>query len=371
MRISIDTRGAKLYAGTGIGTYTKELMENIMKLDQKNQYLFFWPGEGYDQFDVHRNIDVHLVGTKNKNFWTYDYIPYHVEKSDVELFHIPQNGIGLPRKKFCKYVVTVHDLIPYILPETVGESYRERFAQEMPAIIENADKIITVSEYSKKDILKYFHVPQEKVVVTHLAADAIFRPMEIMDAQRFIQNHYGIKGSFILYLGGFSARKNVTGLIEAYYQSMRKLSQPYQLVIVGEPRDEHQEIVNLVDRLGLREKVIFTGFAPYKHLPYFYNAASLFVYPSFYEGFGLPPLEAISCGCPTITSNLTSIPEVVEDAAILVNPQHIEGLSEAISQVLEDPALGKSLREKGLRRASNFSWEITARNTLKVYEDLS
>ncbi|KXG76165.1 glycosyltransferase family 4 protein [Thermotalea metallivorans] len=370
MLISIDTRGAKLYAGTGIGTYTHQLMKNIMNLDRKNQYLFFWPGEGYDRFNGFHNIHVHLVGTKNKTFWTYDYIPHHVKKSKAQLFHIPQNGIGLPKEKFCKYVVTVHDLIPYILPETVGYSYRERFIQEMPSIIENADIIITVSEYSKQDIISYFGVPDKKIVVTPLAADDIYRPINHMEAKNFIKNIYGVDREFILYLGGFSPRKNILGLIRAYHQSLKRLKGIYDLVIVGAPKDSHGQIVSTIEQLGIKNRVIFTGFAPYSHLPYFYNAASLFVYPSIYEGFGLPPLEAMSCGCPTITSNLTSIPEVVDDAALLINPYDIDALTEAIVQVLEDKKLSMELIVKGLKRASQFSWENTAKNTLKVYEAL-
>jgi glycosyltransferase involved in cell wall biosynthesis len=370
MLISIDTRGAKLYAGTGIGTYTHELMKNILKLDDKNQYLFFWPGEGYDQFQRHPNIDVHLVGTKNKTFWTYDYIPHHVKKSSAKLFHIPQNGLGLPTEKFCRYVVTIHDLIPFILPETVGYSYRERFVEEMPAIVKNADVIITVSEYSKKDIIQYFGIPEEKVVVTPLAADEIYHPIHHVGAKQFMKASYGIVHEYILYLGGFSARKNVLGLIQAYAQSLKSLENTYDLVIAGAPNDSHEEIVSTIDRLGLKDRVIFTGFAPYSHLPYFYNAASLFVYPSLYEGFGLPPLEAMACGVPTITSNLTSIPEVVADAAILINPYDVDELSQSIIRVLEDKKLSMKLIVKGLERASHFSWENTARSTLKVYESL-
>ncbi|MBB6215537.1 hypothetical protein HNQ80_001626 [Anaerosolibacter carboniphilus] len=370
MLISIDTRGAKLYAGTGIGTYTHELMKNILKLDGKNQYVFFWPGDGYDQFQHHPNIDVHLVGTKNKTFWTYDYIPHHVKRSSAQLFHIPQNGLGLPKEKFCRYVVTIHDLIPFILPETVGYSYRERFVEEMPSIVENADAIITVSEYSKKDIIQYFGISDKKVVVTPLAADEIYHPINHVEAKNFIKTSYGIDHEFILYLGGFSARKNVLGLIQAYSQSLGFLKNTYALVIVGAPKDCHEEIVTTIDRLGLKDRVIFTGFAPYSHLPYFYNAASLFVYPSLYEGFGLPPLEAMACGCPTITSNLTSIPEVVNDAAILINPYDVDELTHAIIRVLEDKKLSMELIVKGLAQASQFSWENTARNTLRVYESL-
>lgn len=370
MLISIDTRGAKLYAGTGIGTYTKELMHHLIKIDSKNQYLLFWPGEGYEQFKEHKNIHLRLVGTKNKNFWTYDYVPHHVKESKAQVYHVPQNGIGLPREKYCRYVVTLHDLIPYMMPDTVGESYKRQFTSEMPYIVENADKIITVSEYSKEDIVKFFGISQEKVVVTPLAADDIYIPINHKLAKLFIHDNYEIHRDFILYLGGFSPRKNVLGLIQAYHQIYKKLPHLCDLVIVGTPKDSHQEIASFIEKLEIKDRVKFTGFVPYAHLPYFYNSASVFVYPSTYEGFGLPPLEAMSCGCPTITSNVTSMPEVVGDGAVLVNPYDIEEISQAILRVLEDKRFAMHLILKGLERAADFSWEKTAAKTLQVYESL-
>ncbi len=370
MLISIDTRGAKLYTGTGIGTYTNELMKNIMKLDQKNQYLFFWPGEGYEQFKGKSNIKVRIVGEKHKSFWTNSYIPAQIKNNAIEIFHVPQNGIGLPKEKYCKYVVTVHDLIPYILPETVGENYRKQFTTQMPSILENADKIITVSQYSKQDIMNYFGIPKEKIAVTYLATDTIYQPINHQHAKNFIKNRYTIDSNFILYLGGFSPRKNVHRLIDAYANIYRKLNPSHDLIIIGTLKESHQELVKQVEKLGLQNKVKFIGFIPYEHLPYFYNAASVFVYPSIYEGFGLPPLEAMACGCPTITSNITSIPEVVGDGALLINPFDIDELSRSILKILEDQKFTIHLIVKGLKRASNFSWKTTAMNTLKVYSSL-
>ncbi|MFZ5968759.1 MAG: glycosyltransferase family 4 protein [Bacillota bacterium] len=370
MRISIDTRGAKLYAGTGIGTYTRELMKNIMHMDKENQYLFFWPGEGYEQFSDMNNIEVQLVGTKNKTFWTYDYIPQQLKMKKTDLHHIPQNGIGLPKDKWSKYVVTIHDLIPFLLPDTVGESYKERFTEEMPSIVKNADAIITVSEYSKNDIIRFFGLDPDKIIVTHLATDDIYKPMNHKRAQRFLESRYHISGDFILYLGGFSSRKNVTGLIHSYKRCINKFSKHYDLVLVGAPKDAHDEIVHLIQTLKLSRYVKFTGFVPNEHLPFFYNAASLFVYPSLYEGFGLPPLEAMSCGCPTITSNVSSIPEVVGDAALLIDPTNIEQLADAMAQILEDKVLAMNLIMKGLRKAASYSWEATAAKTLDVYKRL-
>ncbi|MDF2521515.1 MAG: glycosyltransferase family 4 protein [Clostridia bacterium] len=370
MQICVDTRGAKIYAGTGIGTYTARLMENIMSIDDSNSYTFFWPNDGYDFMLDKKNVSVTLFGEKNKRFWDESYLPALVSRRSFNVFHLPQNGLGLPKQKSCPYVVTVHDLIPYTMPETCGKSYLDRFVEQMPRILENADRIITVSEYSKQDIIRFFNTPAEKIRVTHLAADSGFKLMDKEKAWSFLKDKYNYTGDYILYLGGFSPRKNVDGLIEAYRKIYKELPGHYDLMLLGASKDNHYELRKKIDSLGLSDRVVFAGFVPYEHLPYFYNCASVFTYPSFYEGFGLPPLEAMTCGTPTITSNVTSIPEIVEDAAITIDPNSINQLTESMYNVLTDMSLRKSMIEKGLRRAYNFSWKKTAIETIKVYEEL-
>jgi glycosyltransferase involved in cell wall biosynthesis len=370
MQICVDTRGAKLYAGTGIGTYTARLMENIMSIDDKNKYTFFWPNDGYDFMLDKENVSVTLFGEKNKRFWDESYTPSLVQRRGFEAFHLPQNGLGLPKDKYCPYVVTVHDLIPYTMPETCGKSYLDRFVEQMPQIIEAADRIITVSEYSKQDIIKFFGVSPDKIRVTHLAADSGFKLMDKEKAWSFLKDKYNYTGDYILYLGGFSPRKNVDGLLEAFSRLVRELPGHYDLMLLGASKDNHYELKKKADAMGIGDRTVFAGFVPYEHLPYFYNCASVFVYPSFYEGFGLPPLEAMTCGTPTITSNVTSIPEIVQDAAITIDPNNNDLLTENIYNVLTNMSLRSELIEKGLRRAYNFSWKKTAIETIKVYEEL-
>lgn len=370
MQICVDTRGAKLYAGTGIGTYTARLMENIMSIDDTNSYTFFWPNEGYDFMLDKSNISVTLFGEKNKRFWDESYLPSLISRRGFEVFHLPQNGLGLPQNKSCPYVVTIHDLIPYTMPETCGKSYLDRFMEQMPYIIEAADKIITVSEYSKRDIIKLFNTPADKIKVTHLAADSGFKLMDKEKAWQFLKRKYNYTGDYILYLGGFSPRKNVDGLLEAFRRLVHELPGHYDLMLLGASKDNHYELKKKIDDLGIGERTVFAGFVPYEHLPYFYNCASVFVYPSFYEGFGLPPLEAMTCGTPTITSNVTSIPEIVQDGAITIDPSNVDLLTDNIYEVLTNLDLRRNLVEKGLRRAYNFSWKKTAIETIKVYEEL-
>lgn len=371
MHICIDTRGAKIYTGTGIGTYTARLLENIMSIDNKNKYTFFWTEDGYEPLLKKNNIDITLFGEKNKKFWDESFLPAQVSKSNADVFHLPQNGLGLPKNKFCSYVVTVHDLIPYTMPETCGKSYLDKFVHQMPYILESCDTIITVSEYSKQDIIKFFNISQEKIKVTHLAADSKFKLMNKDNAWRFINQKYNYSNNFILYIGGFSPRKNVLGLLEAFKNIYKELPGHYDLVMLGASKDNHYELRKKIKSMGISDRVVFTGFVPYEHLPYFYNCASLFVYPSFYEGFGLPPLEAMTCGTPTITSNVTSIPEIVQDGAITIDPYNNNLLSENIFNILSNMTLRESLIEKALRRAYNFSWKKTAIETIQIYESLS
>jgi len=371
MRICIDTRGAKLYAGTGIGTYTARLMENIMSIDHKNEYDFYWSNDGYDFMLNQKNIHVTLFGEKNKKFWDETYLPSLLSKKNMDIFHLPQNGLGLPKDKYCSYIVTLHDLIPFTMPETCGKSYVDRFAEEMPHIVETSDIIITVSNYSKQDIVKYFNISDDKVKVTYLAADSRFRMLPKESARQFMQNEYHYSGNYILYLGGFSPRKNVDGLLESFRQVYKELPESYDLVLIGASKDNHYELKKKLSSMGISDRVVLTGYVPYEHLPYFYNCASLFVYPSFYEGFGLPPLEAMTCGTPTITTNVTSIPEIVSDGAITIDPYDLDALSSNIYSLLTDSDQRNQLIEKALKRAYNFSWKKTAIETIQLYASLN
>lgn len=370
MHICIDTRGAKLYAGTGIGTYTARLLENIISIDCKNNYSLFWPNDGYDFVLDKENINLTLFGEKNKRFWDEIFLPSRVKNSNCDIFHLPQNGLGLPKSKYCSYVATVHDLIPYVMPETCGKSYLDKFLDEMPYILEECDKIITVSNYSKQDILKYHKLPGDKIKVTYLAADSRFKLMNKDKAWEFLRKEYNYSNDFILYLGGFSPRKNVEGLLEAYRRLFRELPGYYDLVLLGASKDNHYELKKKVEDMGLSDRVVFAGYVPYEHLPYFYNCSTLFVYPSLYEGFGLPPLEAMTCGTPTITTNVTSIPEVVGDGALLVDPYDTDELTEKIYKTISDSDFREVLSAKALRRAYNFSWKKTVIETIKVYEEV-
>ncbi|MGH4138456.1 glycosyltransferase family 4 protein [Clostridium sp.] len=369
MRIAIDARGINFYSGTGIGTYTENVLKNLINIDIINNYHVFWSGDNYETIK-RENCKIVMTSKKHQRFFEDYYFPANILKEKIDIYHMPQNGIGFSEEISCKKIITIHDLIPYVMPETVGKGYLLKFLKEMPLIIGGCDGIITVSEFSKRDILKFFPIDESKIFVTPLAADKKYAPLDKTLCKDFLKDMYNLTDPFILYLGGFSERKNVSSVLTAFSRVYKDLEKKYNLVIVGGYKDSSQKLLKLTHELGLDSHVIFTGFVPEEHLPIFYNSCDTFIYPSFYEGFGLPPLEAMNCGTPVIASNLTSIPEVVGDGGILINPYDISEISSAIGNLLSNEKLRSELSSKGLKRASEYSWQNTALNTLKVYESV-
>lgn len=370
MKIGIDSRSVNLHSGTGIGTYTKNLISEMININKDNEFTLIWTGKIDNDF-TKDNTELIYCSGRHSTFFEKEYIPNIINSKNLDLYHIPQNGIGFPFNYDINTVVTIHDLIPYTMPETVGSGYLKRFLKDMPNIIEKSKGIITVSEYSKKDILKFFSgYPEDKIFVTPLSTNSEFVPMNKDECRSKVQNKFNFNEPYILYIGGFSKRKNVHGLINAFSRVKNSLSKKYKLVLVGSLKDEGINLKKYVESLNLENDVVFTGFSEDKDLPIFYNGADLFVYPSYYEGFGLPPLEAMSCKTPVITSNTTSIPEVTKNAAFLINPSLEEDLANAIFNVLENDNLKNNLIEKGYKRSLEFSWKQTAENTLNAYKNI-
>lgn len=368
MRIAIDARGANWYSGTGIGTYTREIIKYLLKYDAANEYNLYWWGTNYKEL-YNENVSITIASKKHHKFFEETFIPMNLKNKSIDIYHVPQNGIGLSEQKSCINISTIHDLIPYVMPETVGKGYLKRFISQMPQIIQNSDILITVSEFSKKDIMRIFDMPEDRIKVTPLAADSIFMPLDKQSAKKFIKENYKIKNDFILYIGGFSPRKNVKSILLAFSRIYKNLSRDLRVIILGPSKDEHSFLIELCESLAIEDLVHFPGYVPNEHLPYFYNACSVFVYPSLYEGFGLPPLEAMSCKVPVITSNVSSIPEVVGDGAVLINPFDTEEFKDALEMVLENPSFSNELADKGYIRSREFSWKKTAENTLNVYRE--
>lgn len=370
MKISFDLRSAHIYKGTGIGTYTKNLVDNLLQIDSENTYDFFYCGDNSNNFKKH-NTSINYISKKHSTFFEQIYIPYIIKKNNCSIFHIPQNGIGykelLTSNNF-NTIVTIHDLIPYIIPETVGKSYLKNFLKEMPYIVENSSGIITVSEYSKNQLCKFFSINPDKIFITPLAANKNFKPLNVEFCRKFIEKKYKIDYNFILYLGGFSKRKNVYQLIEAYEKSYKNFNKPTKLLLLGNIKNEYEILNKLICEKNLQKHVVFSGFVPEEELPFFYNACDFFAYLSKYEGFGLPPLEAMSCKKAVLTSNKTSIPEVVGNSCITVDPNNILKISELLCEISNNIILKNNLEERAYDQSKNFSWKKCSFETLKTYK---
>lgn len=370
MRIGIDGRAAKWYRGTGIGTYTYQLISNLNYIDSDNDYLLFLPQDSTLN-NLGSNFHIKLIShSPSDNFWEEVSVPNILANSKMDLYHVPQNGVGLSENIDCAKVITLHDIIPLRMPETVSSRYLKIFNHVLPKLIPNCEGIITVSEYSRDDISKEFNFPKEKIYVTHLASEKIYKPLNKSKCKEIIKHKYSIYNNFILYVGGFSPRKNILGLIEAFSLIPKSKRKNIKLVITGRKGFSYSKYKEKTESLKISQDVIFTDFIPLEDMPVFYNSAEALVYPSFYEGFGLPPLEAMACGTPVIASNVTSLPEVCSNAALLIDPNNIDELSYSIEKVLNDNILVETMSKNGLLRSMQFSWRQTSLNTIKAYENI-
>ncbi|MGG5462864.1 glycosyltransferase family 4 protein [Clostridium sp. B9] len=372
MKICIDGRAATLYRGTGIGNYTYQIINNLYQIDFLNEYNILTPKNSALNLSEKNNFKYLPSNTNDeKNFWKFINTPNPSQNILGDIYHIPQNGIGLSKPNGIKTVITLHDIIPMKMPETVSDTFLKIFHSNIKSILDNSDGIVTVSNYSKEDISKTFSYPKEKIFVTHLAAEEIYKPLDKSYCFSYLKTKYNIENDFLLYVGGFSPRKNILGLIDAFSLVKTSYNKPLNLVIIGTKGPSYEIYKKRVEELNLCSSVIFTGFIPIEDMPVFYNASKALVYPSFYEGFGLPPIECMACGTPVIASNITSIPEVCEDAAILTNPKDIDEIKESILLLLNDEKYYSFLSYKGLTHSSKFNWKKTAYNTLEAYKNIS
>jgi glycosyltransferase involved in cell wall biosynthesis len=369
MNLGIDGRVITWHIGSGLATYTNNLLANLNRLQNMKNIILFYPYKDrtdyYNIKDIPRNL---LIGERRLDFWRNVYDLKWDANFPIDLFHNTVNGIGLPQSLKGVKVITLHDLIPYIMPETVDRPHLDYTLKHTPYILEDVSHIITVSQYSKSDIQRYFGIDDDRITVTHLAADPIFMPMDRDNAKRVISNKYGVDKKYVLYLGGFSKRKNIERLIKAFRRVITEKKEVINLLILGEHSRSFKALWKLTDELELCDYVKFLNFVPTADLPYFYNGAEVFAYPSLYEGFGLPPLEAMQCGTPVITSNVSSIPEIVGDACLLADPYSIDSISELMFTLLTDRDEWQKFSLMGIEKAKEFSWQKTAIETFRVYE---
>lgn len=376
MKIGIDVSPA-VGDRTGVGQYSFNLVKELAKIDKENQYTIFSfftyiYNEEFKKFDFNRDKNFKFKFENLSREWI-DYlwrklwIPKCKFLDGLDLFH--STTFCFPDDFSGKIISTIYDVSFKTHPQFHEQANIEHCERGVKQAIEKADKIIVISGHTKKDLIKYYNCPEEKIVITYLGCDERFRVLDGSEKISAIKKKYKIDKPFIFNVGSIEPRKNISGLMEAYSILENKYKKSFDLVIAGGKGWLNSGIYKKKEELNLAGNVKFIGYVDDDDLPYLYNSAELFVYPSFYEGFGLPILEAMACGCPVITSNSASMPEVSGDAAILIDPEKTDMLETAIESVLKNRGKHKSMKEKGLKQAEKFSWTKCAQETLRVYKD--
>lgn len=318
----------------------------------------------FDLFRVNSRYPYNVIRRLMKPTILYEFPFDAFSKEKIDLFH-GTNFTILPTTK-AKSVVTVHDLAYMIYPETTSEKIYNHHMKWVPYSVNEANRVIADSSQTKQDIMKLLHVPEEKIDVVYLAADPMFKPMSPLECE-YVRERYVLPGKYVLYVGTIEPRKNLMTLIRAFDKMKKRGHIEEKLVIVGAKGWKFSPIFELMKECQLENDVIFLGYVNDEDLVSIYNGATSLVLPSVYEGFGLPLLEAMQCGIPVLGSNVSSIPEVIGDAGILVEPMDIDSWVDSIENVVSDKQLHQRLVSKSLERAAQFSWNKVAEQTIEVY----
>jgi glycosyltransferase involved in cell wall biosynthesis len=365
---ALQVRGAK----SGVGHYIACLLEALLDVDTTNAYLTFASPYNYFNYQFQSpRYQLEIWGSRSKRktirlLYEYAFLPRAVRKHNVDLFHGPSNL--LPLRKVVPYVLTIHDMSYFVDPRRYTRTKVMYWHAVSRRSAKLADYIITDSDYSKQDIIRYLDYPSDRIRVIAMAAHPRFRPILNHVALEEFRARYGLEGPYALCVGTLEPGKNLFRVVRAFAQLRNQGAHEYHLVLVGDKGWLYQDIFAEVRQLGLEKEVHALGHIPDDDLPLAYNCAELFVFPSLNEGFGLPVLEAMACGVPVVTSNCSALPEVAGDAACLVDPYDERAIAQAMQSVLSDTGKREELIQKGLRRSAMFSWERTARETLEVYE---
>ena len=353
----------KSYRSAGINWYIYNLLQHLPDADPGVDYTVFlrelsYPGKA--TLDLQRaRLPTHRPPVRI--LWEQAVQPWAARRSGLDLLHCPA-FVG-PLWGSTPFVVTVHDLSFLLFPEGFRGGNRIYLRTLTGLSLRRARRVIAVSESTRQDLARLYGLAPQRVDVVHNGVDAAFRPLPAGEVEAF-RSRKGLPERFLLFVGTLEPRKNIVRLVEAYAQLPRPR---IPLMLVGGKGWFYEEISARVEELDLADEVRFVGYIPAEELPLWYNAAEALAYPSLYEGFGLPALEAMACGTPVVTSGTSSLPEVVGEAGMLVEPTDVAALAGALQQVLEDGDLQEQMRTAGLARAASFSWQRTARETVKCY----
>lgn len=382
MKIGINTMFFR-HPASGSGQYLIQLLNALAEIDTQNEYLLVGPepiSEDVQQ-QLHAPFARHSRGVTGplgrnasleKMTWEQWTGPREARRLGVDVFHVPHFAPPLITGAV-PVVATIHDVIPLRLPLYHSSAKAKVYSSVVSRAAHNATLIITISKHAKQDIIETLNIPEERIRVIYQAVSEELKPVEDQDTLAEARARYGLTGRYVFYLGGLDARKNVPQLVRAFSHLYKRLGDPnLQLLISGNPDKFNSSLFPdprpIGADLGTNGQIIYR-FVEDADKAALYSGASAFVFPSLYEGFGLDPLEAMACGAPVICSNRTSLPEVVGDAAISIDPDNLPAMVDVMYNVLTTPELSADLRARGLERAKIFSWRTTAQQTLTVYEE--
>ena len=367
MRIAIDVRKLHDY---GIGTYVRNLLRELARQDSSTEYVLLCRPE--DSGTVSRlGPNFRAIKERMQPYSMLEQVtvPLDLRREGVDLFHAPH--YVLPPLVGCRSVVTIHDCIHLMFPQYLPNRLAWAYARaSMWVATHHSDRVLTVSEASKRDILRFYQVPPEKIEVIHNGIDERFWTAPSEEDVIRVRERYQLTDPFLLYAGNIKPHKNLERVIDAFYRLRCSGFPDLRLLIIGHEISRYATLRRAVHRYQLHKYVRFLGFVPDETLAVLYRLASVFVFPSLYEGFGLPPLEAMASGTPVVASNVSSLPEVAGDAALLVDPEDPEAIAGAVHMLLTDRTLREELRQRGLARARTFTWGESVARTRAIYAEV-
>jgi glycosyltransferase involved in cell wall biosynthesis len=366
LKVGIDVHSIASHKG-GNETYYRELVGELIKGSFEHRFFLYYTNPATprqitanDHFSFRRLSPTHPL-------WRIPVtIPCRARLDRLDLFHAQ---FIVPPFLKCKTVTTIPDIAYEHFPQLFPTGQRAWLKLLVPESAKRADHIITVSEHSKKDLVRTYGICEEKVTVTYEGAGREFVPLDREISKDALARKYGIGHDFILYLGRLQARKNLLRLVTAY-RRVRKAGFPHKLVLAGKADSLFESVLSCISDENAAKDILLPGYIPPADVPTFYNAADVFVYPSLYEGFGLPIVEAMACGTSVVTSRGSSLEEVAGEAAVLIDPLDEQSIADALKQVLADAELRNRLGKAGLKRSQQFSFAKAARQTVDVYERL-
>ncbi|MBU0479212.1 glycosyltransferase family 4 protein [bacterium] len=365
MRIGIDIRELETGKKTGIGRILLGFLNYVSLNDTVNEYILFGNQKTDCSFGA-SSLKFKIIPEKITFFWDQVKLPVAISRQKVEVFFSPY--FKAPLFSPCNFVTAIHDLTPLRTQGTALAGFYYKFWGRLCAKF--AKNVITLSEHSKQDLLNVLRIDKDKLKIVYPAVNNIFFDPVSEETVNRVEQNYRIKSKFIFWVGALKPSKNLLGLIKAYKMLPNGIKNEYELVIAGKGNKYLEVLKDSANKLGIKEKVLFPGFIHDNDLPALYHGAEVFVMPSLHEGFGLPVLEAMACKTPVVASNVTSIPEVTGDAAVLVDPNDINQLSKAMEKVLSNETLRNNLIAKGTERAKKFSVEKMACKILDVLNEV-